>query len=143
MTGSAAKAYRIGIIGGIIGGVVFGLFMQMQGMLGMVASLAGSESLFVGWVVHMVISVIFGLSFAVLTFVIPNLWTLSLLFGIGIWIIGPLLIMPAMMGMGTNLANAFTPDLLMSLVTHIGFSFIVGATFKVMTRKKVAGAKAA
>lgn len=143
MTDSATQALKFGVIGGIVGGIVFGLFMQLQGMMGMIASMMGSQSIFVGWVTHMGISIIFGLSFAVLTFVISNVWTLSLLFGVGIWIVGPLLIMPMMMGMGSNLANAFTPSMLMSLVTHIAFSFILGAVFKVLTKRKVVGVKAA
>ncbi|MCA1064017.1 hypothetical protein QTG56_02190 [Rossellomorea sp. AcN35-11] len=120
-----------GVIGGIVGGIVFGILMQMMGMMGMIAGMMGSESLAVGWIIHMIISVIFGVSYGILTLFVKNLWVAAVLFGIGIWIIGPLLIMPMMMGMGTNFANAFTPDMLMSLGTHLFFSFLVAIVFKV------------
>jgi uncharacterized membrane protein YagU involved in acid resistance len=38
--------------------------------------------------------------------------------------------MPMMMGMGTNLAQAFAPDQLMSLMTHILFSIILAVVYK-------------
>ncbi|WP_421379772.1 hypothetical protein ACOJQI_16235 [Bacillus salacetis] len=125
-----------GIIGGIIGGIIFGIMMQMMGMIGMIAGMLGSESLAVGWIIHMVISIIFGLSFALANQVIHNVWTLAILFGIGIWIIGPLLIMPMMMGMGTNLGAVFAPQQLMSLGTHIFFSLILAIVFKLRKEEK-------
>ncbi|MFC7322481.1 hypothetical protein [Halobacillus campisalis] len=135
MTNSASKAVMYGITGGVIGGILFGIIMQMQGMIVMLAGTMGSESAVMGWMMHMIISVIFGISFAILTFVIKNIWALAIVFGIGIWIVGPLVIMPMMMGMGTNLANAFTPDQLMSLVTHLFFSFIVAVVFNLLAKK--------
>lgn len=133
------KRYVVnGVIGGVIGGILFGLFMQMMGMIGMIASMVGSESLVIGWIVHMMISVIFGVTFGLLHLVISNSWTLAVLFGVGIWIVGPLVVMPLMMGMGTNLANAFTPDQLMNLVTHLFFSFILAIVFKLRTEKQIA-----
>lgn len=133
------KRYVVnGVIGGVIGGILFGLFMQMMGMIGMIASLVGSESLVVGWIVHLIISVIFGVTFALAHLVISNVWALAVLFGIGIWIVGPLVVMPLMMGMGTNLANAFTPDQLMNLVTHLFFSFVLAIVFTLRTEKQVA-----
>lgn len=133
------KRYVVnGVIGGVIGGILFGLFMQMMGMIGMIAGMVGSESLVVGWIVHLIISVIFGVTFALAHLVISNVWTLAVLFGIGIWIVGPLVVMPLMMGMGTNLANAFTPDQLMNLVTHLFFSFVLAIVFKLRTEKQIA-----
>ncbi len=133
------KRYVVnGVIGGVIGGILFGLFMQMMGMIGMIASMVGSESLVVGWIVHLIISVIFGITFGLLHLVVSNIWVLAALFGISIWIVGPLVVMPLVMGMGTNLANAFTPDQLMNLVTHLFFSFIVAIVFKLRTEKQVA-----
>ncbi|WP_281976262.1 hypothetical protein [Halobacillus litoralis] len=135
MTNSASKAVAYGTIGGIVGGIIFGIMMHMQGMIVMLAGTMGSESAVMGWMIHMIISVIFGISFGVLTFVIRNIWALAIVFGIGIWIVGPLVIMPMMMGMGTNLANAFTPDQLMSLATHLFFSFIVAIVFYLLAKK--------
>ena len=54
-----------GIVGGLIGGVMFGILMQMMDMLPMVAQLVGSESIAVGWLVHLVISAGIGLGYAI------------------------------------------------------------------------------
>jgi len=135
MTNHVSKAAGYGVLGGIVGGILFGIMMHMQGMIVMLAGTMGSESAVMGWVMHMIISVIFGVSFGLMTFVIQNIWILAVVFGIGIWIVGPLITMPLMMGMGTNLANAFTPDQLMSLATHLFFSFMVAIVFNVLTKK--------
>ena len=125
-----------GIIGGIIGGIVFGIMMQMMEMMGMVAGMIGSESVAVGWIIHILISIIFGISYGILTLYSRNLWISAIIFGIAIWFVGPLVIMPMMMGMGTNVANAFTSDQLMSLGTHLFFSIIVAIVFKVRSLKQ-------
>jgi hypothetical protein len=129
------KVLSTGVIAGVVGGIIFGLMMQMRGMMGMVAAMMGSESLAIGWMIHMVISVIFGLSFGIMTTFIRNVWVATLIFGVGIWIVGPLVVMPMMMGMGTNLANAFTSDMLMSLGTHLFFSIILAIVFKARSSK--------
>src|SRR5688500_6433505 len=55
-----------GLAGGLVGGIAFGLLMQMMGMMPMVAMLVRSESVFVGWLVHLVIASAIGISFALL-----------------------------------------------------------------------------
>lgn len=132
------RVISYGVFGGIIGGILFGMFMQMQGMIGMVAAMIGSESVLVGWFIHMIISVVFGASFVVLTAFIRNLWAAAAVFGIAIWIAGPLVIMPLMLGMGTMVGQAFTPDQLMSLVTHLLFAFITAAVVHVLQRRESA-----
>ncbi|WP_349407421.1 hypothetical protein [Pseudalkalibacillus sp. SCS-8] len=124
--GTSLKASAIG---GIVAGIVFGLFMQMMGKLPMVAMLVGSESVAVGWFVHMVISVIFGLGFGALASGRSNIYGLAIIYGIVLWIIGPLLIMPAMLGMGVMIGKAFTGAQLMNLMTHIGFALILAFVY--------------
>lgn len=55
-----------GVAGGLAGGAVFGALMQMMGMLPMVAMLVGSESVAVGWVVHLAISAFIGITYALI-----------------------------------------------------------------------------
>ena len=54
-----------GIVGGVAGGLVFGAMMGMLGMLPMVAGVVGSQSAVVGFLYHMVNSVIIGAIFGV------------------------------------------------------------------------------
>lgn len=112
---------------GIVGGLVFGALMAMMDMLPMIASLVGSTSAGVGFGVHLVISVLTGLGLMVLLG-----HTLSsygrgaiggLLYGALWWVLGPLLIMPLMMGM-----PVFTLDApaLWSLMGHLIYGLILG-----------------
>ncbi|SRR5688500_16901171 len=55
-----------GIVGGLVGGVAFGILMQLTGMIPMVAMLVGSDSVPIGWLVHLVISAGIGAGFGVL-----------------------------------------------------------------------------
>ncbi|SIS45318.1 hypothetical protein [Salimicrobium flavidum] len=135
MNHSTWRSAVYGGIGGIAGGTLFGIMMQMQGMLVMLAGTMGSESALVGWLIHMMISIIFGVSFGLLAIVTPNLFTLTIAFSIAIWVIGPLLIMPLMMGMGTNLAAAFTPEQLMSLATHLFYTVITAGVYYTLEKK--------
>ncbi len=124
--GTSLKASAIG---GVVAGIIFGIFMQMMGKLPMVAMLVGSESVAVGWFVHMVISVIFGLGFGVLASGRNNIYALAIIYGIVLWVVGPLLIMPAMLGMGVMIGQAFTGAQLMNLVTHLGFALILAFVY--------------
>lgn len=92
-----------GVTGGVAGGLVFGLLMAMMGMLPMVAMLVGSDSAVVGFAVHLVISVLIGLG---LTVPFAGLLTsygrsalIGLAYGAVWWVLGPLVIMPTMLGM--------------------------------------------
>ncbi len=116
--GMLARA-RNGALAGLAGGVVFG---AMMGMLPMVAMLVGSTSAAVGAVVHLVISAGLGVLFAL---VVPSLGTGMMLaagavYGVVWWVLGPLLIMPALLGM-TRMIFAVDTPALMSLVGHVLF----------------------
>ncbi len=116
-----------GVAGGLAGGVVFGVLMQTMGMLPMVAMLVGSESVAVGWLVHLAISAFIGCTYAVIFAKWADRLGTGAVLGIGYgvvwWILGPLLIMPAVMGMGVFMVNAMT---LQSLLGHLLFGLVLG-----------------
>ncbi|MET3707306.1 hypothetical protein [Arthrobacter sp. UYEF6] len=117
-----------GVAGGIAGGIVFGMLMAMMDMLPVIASIVGSASAVVGFGVHLMISVMIGLG---LTVLLGNRFLTGYgrgaLVGLGYgaiwWVLGPLMIMPVMMGM-----PLFTVDLtaLMSLMGHMIYGVILG-----------------
>ncbi len=119
-----------GIIGGIAGGLVFGAMMSMMGMLTMVASVVGSQSPLVGFAYHMFNSIIIGAIFGYAlgnqshTFGQGMLW--GLLYGAIWWVLGPLVLMPLMMGMGLQFGAAFTTPMLLSLMGHLIYGLITG-----------------
>lgn len=128
-------------IAGVAGGIVMGIIMMvmMPPMLGMIGSLIGQPAL--GWPVHLVISAIIGAGFGVVLLVLgKRLITWGTALGLGAaygfvwWILGPLLIMPTMMGMGPQFGMAFSGDMLMSLMGHLIYGLITGAVYKTIAR---------
>lgn len=128
--GSAVPA---GIGGGLAGGVVFGIMMQMMGMIPMIAMLVGSESVVVGWIVHLIIAAFIGVTFALLVGSRANKPGIAAVLGLGYgalwWVLGPLLIMPARLGMPTFMFNDMTTQ---SLIGHLVYGAILGITYAVV-----------
>lgn len=102
--------------------------MAMMGMLPVIASMVGSDSAIVGFGVHMMISVLIGLG---LTVPFGNRLLTSygrgaivgFAYGVVWWVLGPLAIMPAMMGMPLFTID---PSAWMSLVGHLAYGVILG-----------------
>lgn len=130
-TGSLAA----GLAGGLVGGVAFGLLMQMMGMMPMVAMLARSESVFVGWIVHLLIASAIGVSFALLfagwarTFATATV--IGVAYGALWWVVGALAAMPAVLGMPTFNLNAMAWQ---SLMGHLVYGALLGATYGFVRR---------
>ena len=117
-----------GVVGGVAGGAVFGMLMAVMGMLPMIAMMVGSDVAAVGFGIHMMISIVIGLG---LTVLFGNLLLTGYLRGLIVgmvygavwWVLGPLVIMPMMMGM-----PLFTVDstALFSLMGHVIYGGILG-----------------
>ncbi|WP_253907885.1 hypothetical protein [Arthrobacter sp. H20] len=127
-----------GLIGGLAGGIAFGLLMAVMGMLPMIASLVGSTSAAIGFVVHLTISVLIGLALT-----IPGAGLLKrspvisavvgAVYGMVWWVLGPLLIMPAMMGMPTFTLD---PASGASLMGHVVYGLILGLVAAMVIRRR-------
>ena len=118
-----------GIVGGLVGGVAFGVLMQVMGMIPMVAMLVGSNSVGVGWLVHLVISAGIGASFGLLlggAATGARAVGLGAVYGVVWWVLGGLLIMPAWLGMPVF---TFTAAAWMSLVGHLIYGLVLGAVY--------------
>jgi uncharacterized membrane protein YagU involved in acid resistance len=128
-----------GAAAGLVGGVVFGAIMGVMGMLPMVAMLVGSENAGVGFLVHMAISGIIGAGFGLvvgsraLDYQSGALW--GAVYGIVWWVLGPLLIMPIMMGMGPQFGTALSMPMLMSLVGHLIYGVVAGLAYPTVLRR--------
>ena len=133
---SVPLAQRIlgGVIGGIVGGLVFGAMMAMMGMLPMVASVVGSKAASVGFLYHMfnsiVIGALFGLVFGAFSRGYVQGAVLGLLYGAIWWVLGPLILMPLLLGMGgPQFGMALSPPMLMSLVGHLLYGVLTGVVY--------------
>ena len=123
-----------GVYGGVAGGVVFGGMMGVMGMLTMIGSMVGSSSAWVGFVVHIMISGAIGGTFGAvvdLSGLRANVGT-GLAYGVMWWVLGPLTLMPAFMGMGfgVNWNVAAMSEAMPSLVGHLVFGAILGVTVR-------------
>jgi uncharacterized membrane protein YagU involved in acid resistance len=116
------------VLGGIAGGIVFGIMMAMMGMLPTLAMMVGSESPVVGFLIHMMISIMFGLGLTVLfgTRLLTGYVRgalVGLAYGAIWWVLGPLVIMPMMLGGALFVVNA---GALLSLMGHMIYGVILG-----------------
>lgn len=126
-----------GAVGGIAGGLVFGMMMAVMGMLTTIASMMGSNSAWVGFGIHMMISIVYGIIFAL----IAGRWFVSwgksllaaVLYVLILWVIGPLMIMPIMAHMPVL---AFTGTTMLSLMGHIIYGLILAAVAILISRKR-------
>lgn len=122
-----------GAIGGLAGGMVFGMLMAMMGMLAVVAGLVGSQSAAVGFVIHLAISTLLGLGFAVTVGALATSYRTGAVWGLAYgaiwWVLGPLVLMPLMMGMGLQFGAALTPMMLQSLMGHLLYGLVAGLVY--------------
>ncbi|GAA1210315.1 hypothetical protein [Rhodoglobus aureus] len=125
---SFARRVVAGVIGGVAGGIVFGMLMAMMGTLPTLAMMVGSQSPIVGFLVHMMISIVFGIGLTVLfgsrllTGYIRGL-VVGMVYGAIWWVLGPLMIMPMMLGGALFAINA---GALLSLMGHLIYGAILG-----------------
>lgn len=124
-----------GIVGGLAGGVIFGALMHMMGMMGMIAGLVGQDGAGVGWVVHLGISVLLGLGYALTFGAVSRSWGHAIgfgaVYGVIWWVLGALLIMPAYMGMPVFQVGEMQ---LQSLMGHVLYGLTLGLVVHVLVQ---------
>lgn len=119
----------LGAAAGLIGGIVFGLLMTMMGMIGMIGALAGQMgNVPVSWAIHLVISAIIGAGFGLLApyagSTLARVLGAGAVYGLAWWVLGPLLIMPTMLGMGPQLTPAGISSAMPSLMGHLVYGLV-------------------
>jgi len=131
-----------GILGGLVGGLAFGGLMAVMAMLPMIGMLAGREDALVGFAIHMLISATIGAIYGALFGALPAARrppsgaALGLAYGFAWWVLGPLLIMPSMMGMGPQFGAAFNQMNLISLMGHLVFGLLLGVAFALIMARR-------
>lgn len=120
-TAPLARRAEVGIVGGLAGGAVFGVLMARMGILKIIASIVGSGSTLVGLGFHLMISVLIGMGLTIifghrLLSTLGRGAVVGVVYGAIWWVLGPLLIMPTMMGMPVLVVNGAS---LMTLAGHL------------------------
>ncbi|MBI1378993.1 MAG: hypothetical protein GC157_16160 [Frankiales bacterium] len=123
----ASRTVVAGVVGGLAGGMVFGMMMQMMGFIPMIAALVGSSSVAVGWVVHLAISAVIGALFGLLlagrALRLGAYAGAGLVYGVVWWVLGPLVLMPAKLGMPLF---QFNDTVWKSLMGHMIYGLVLG-----------------
>jgi uncharacterized membrane protein YagU involved in acid resistance len=133
---------RWGAVASLAGGLLFSLVMLATGALPTVAGLVGGTSPVLGFVVHMGISALIGMSYGVLfQGEAPNVgagvaW--GLLYGLIWWFIGPMTLLPVLLGRSFSWTTDVAGALLPSLIGHLLCGAVTAAVFLVLERRHAA-----
>lgn len=123
-----------GGLAGLAGGIVFGMMMAVMGMLTAVAGLFGASSPVVGGVIHLALSIAFGVVFGAVigTGRIGPLLGGGVIYAVLLWIIGAQLLLPARLGM-----PIFSMDMIgmQKLIGHLVFGLVTAAVLWGIRRK--------
>lgn len=130
------RALGRGVLAGIIGGLLFSVVMVQIGFLPAVASLVGSSSMITGFLVHLVIANIIGVTYAFLfrrhSFDISSALGWGLSYGFVWWILGPLTLMPILLGVGLQWTLDAATAAFPNLIGHLAYGSGLGITFYIL-----------
>ncbi|GCE15867.1 hypothetical protein [Tengunoibacter tsumagoiensis] len=134
-----ARALTWGAIASLVGGLLFSIIMYVTGILAQVAALVGSSSLVLGFFLHLVISILIGMSFGLFfVYEAPNagdsvIW--GMLYGLIWWFIGPLTLLPLLLGGTPTWSIQAAEVLLPSLLGHLIYGATTGLFFLLLQRR--------
>lgn len=137
-TGLLRQPTVVGAAAGVAGGLVFGAAMASLGTLPTVASIVRTDSAPVGFLVHMVIAAAIGAGFGSLVAHQRALagetvfW--GLLYGGFWWFLGPLTLLPMLVGKPVAWDLAGAQALLPSLIGHLFYGATTAIAFAVLRR---------
>jgi uncharacterized membrane protein YagU involved in acid resistance len=122
-----------GIVAGTIGGLLFTVVMVQLGFLPTVASLIGSTSPLTGFIVHLIISDLIGISYGLLfqrqSYDVGSALGWGLAYGFFWWVLGPLTLMPILLGVPPQWTVEAAAGALASLIGHLVYGAGLGVTF--------------
>lgn len=122
-----------GALASVLGGLLFSVIMLATGVLPQVAALIGGTSPWAGFVVHLVISILIGMSYGFLfEHESPDAgssmaW--GMLYGLAWWFLGPLTLMPVLLGHPVIWTTQAADVLLPSLLGHVIYGAATGLVF--------------
>ena len=128
-----------GAVASLVGGVLFTTVLLAIGLLSKVANIVGGSSLILGFVVNMLISTLIGMSYGLLfRYEAPDFgsgvaW--GLVYGLIWWFIGPLTLMPILLGGTFDWTTETAGMLLPSLIGHLIYGAATAVVFLALERR--------
>src|SRR6266436_8219860 len=128
-----------GAVASLVGGVLFTVVLLVIGFLPKVANIIGSSSLILGFIVNMLISTLIGMTYGLLfRYEAPDFgsgvaW--GLVYGLMWWFIGPLTLLPILLGGTFNWTTETAGALLPSLIGHLIYGAATAIVFLVLERR--------
>jgi hypothetical protein len=127
------RAIGRGTLAGLVGGLLFTVVMVQVGFLPIVASIVGSTSPLTGFVVHLVISDLIGIGYGLLfsrrSYDVGSALGWGVSYGFFWWILGPLTILPVLLGTTPQWTVEVATGLFASLVGHLAYGAGLGLVF--------------
>jgi hypothetical protein len=127
---------------GLVGGVLFSLVLASTGFLSHVAGLMGSASLVLGFLIQIIVGVLIGMSYGLLfQYEAPSVgagvaW--GMVYGLVWWFIGPLTLLPILLGSAFSWTPAVAGDALPYLIGHLIYGAVTAGAFLLLERRHVA-----
>lgn len=117
----------------LVGGVVFSVVMWQTGFLPSVADLVGSSSPITGFVVHLVIAGLIGLSYGILfrrqSYDVGSALGWGMSYGFFWAVLGPMTLMPVLLGGTPQWTAEAAASVFPNLIGHLGYGAGLGITF--------------
>ncbi|MGW2563208.1 hypothetical protein ACWCXB_29070 [Streptomyces sp. NPDC001514] len=125
-----------GALAGLVGGLVFGAVMVRIGFLPTVAAIVRTDSSIVGFAVHLLIAAIVGGVFGLLVARQRELLFWGLAYAVLWWFLGPLTLLPLLLGRPVAWDVATAQALIPSLLGHLAYGAVTAAVLALMARGK-------
>jgi uncharacterized membrane protein YagU involved in acid resistance len=132
------KGLLPGAVAGVVGGLVFGAAMLQTGELPTIASLVRATTVEAGFVVHMAIAALIGAGFGLIAWHQRTnagemlLWGLA--YGAAWWLLGPLTLLPVILGFDVVWTLQTARDAFPSLLGHLWYGAATALAYTVLRR---------
>ncbi|BCA96289.1 hypothetical protein TUM19329_26500 [Legionella antarctica] len=137
----SARNIRHGVVAGVIAGIVFTCFLVLSGMLETLGDIIDMPSKMGGLVVHAVMSIGGGIAFAIILGWLIKSWFsaffFGLLFGLGMWIAGPMTLLPFLSSgvpLFINWSIEGIKQNIPPLIGHLVYGLVLGVVYFAFTR---------